>query len=133
DKKDNKQIKSHTVETKSGLQTNNATDTKWLSFADTINTGFVISCKYPRNYVIEHFENSVCIGKPIKAVDDGTLTSMDCSIWIDDPTEGNVRPIDTLIQYEVDKLKGNVRQFRDTITIANVKGLSVLLIGKNDQ
>lgn len=121
------------AEIKSSSQTNNSADTKWATYVDTINMGFVVSYKYPKNYVSEHFENAECIGKPIKATDDGPTTSMDCSIWMDDTTEGNVRPIDTLVQYEIDKLKENVQQFKDTITIANVKGLRVLLTGKNDK
>jgi hypothetical protein len=125
--------KKDPTEIKSTPQTNNTIDTKWATYTDTINMGFVVSYKYPKTYVSEHFENALCIGKPVKAIDDGPMTSMDCSLWMDDISEGNVRPIDTLVQYEVDKLKESVQQSRDSISIANVKGLSVILTGKSDK
>jgi len=129
-KKSDKKNQGNAAEIKSSPQT---TNTKWATYTDTINMGFVVSFKYPEKYISEHFENAECIGKPIKAIDDGPKTSMDCSIWMNDITEGNVRPIDTLVQYEMDKLKESVQQSKDTIAIANVKGLSVLLTGKNDK
>lgn len=132
-RKGDKQIQGNIAEIKSSPQTSNTTDTKWVTYTDTINTGFVVSYKYPKNYVSEHFENAVCIGKPIKAIDDGPMTSMDCSLWMNDITEGNIRSIDTLLQYEMDKLKESFQQSKDTITIANVKGLRILLTGKNDK
>jgi hypothetical protein len=55
-------------------------DTNWVTYIDTINTGFVVSFKYSRHLFAEHFENAECIGKKIKLVDDGPMTTMDCSM-----------------------------------------------------
>jgi hypothetical protein len=133
DKKSNEQIKENTAEVKSIPQTNTATDTKWKTYTDTVNMGFVVSYKYPPNLVSEHFENAECIGRPVLEPGEGPGNTMDCSLWMGDIADGNVRPIDTLIQYEIDKLKESVQQSRDSITIANVKGLSVSLTDKTDK
>jgi hypothetical protein len=132
-KKDNKQVQEKTAEIKTNPPTNDAPDTKWLTYTDTINMGFVVSYKYSKNYVSEHMENAECIGKPIKDVDAWPRNTMNCSMWMDDVAEGNVRPIDTLIQYAVDQLKESVQQSRDTIIIADVKGLRVLFTRENDK
>lgn len=97
-------------------------DTNWVAYIDTINIGFVVSFKYPKHLFAEHFENAECIGKKIKMVDDGPMTTMDCSMWMDAISDGNVRPIDTLIQYGLQKLNTNAEVQKDTIIIANVKG-----------
>src|ERR1044072_125925 len=132
-KKENKKIQEDTVSINVAPQANNAIEAKWLTYIDTINMGFVVSYKYPKNYVSEHFENAECIGKQIKPVDDGPMNTMDCSMWMDDIADGNVRPIDTLIQYSMDQLHQSVQQSKDSIIIADVKGLSVLLTGKSDK
>lgn len=131
-KKDSKQIQESTVEIKPGLQPNITTDPQWLTYADTMDN-FVVSYKYSKNYISEHMENAECIGKPIKDVDAWPRNTMNCSMWMDDIADGNVKPIDTLIQYAVDQLKENVQQSRDTITIADVKGLRVIFTGENDK
>ncbi len=132
-KKSNEQIKENTAGIKSIPHTNNATDTEWATYTDTINMGFVVNFKYPQNYVSEHFENAECIGKPVTPTGDGPGNTMDCSLWMNDIAGDNVRPIDTLIQYELDRFEESVQQSKDSITIANVKGLSVSLTGKNDR
>jgi hypothetical protein len=108
-------------------------DTNWVTYIDTINTGFVVSFKYSRHLFAEHFENAECIGKKIKLVDDGPMTTMDCSMWMDDISEGNVRPIDTLIQYGLQTLKVNAEVLKDTIVIANVKGTRARFYDRNDR
>ena len=121
-----KENKTHTRDSinlaKPITTTISSVDTNWVAFIDTINTGFVVSFKYPKHLFAEHFENAECIGKKIKMVDDGPMTTMDCSMWMDDISEGNVRPIDTLIQYGLQTLNAKVEVQKDTIVIANVKG-----------
>lgn len=131
-KKDSKQIQESTVEIKPGLQTNITTDPQWLTYVDTMDN-FVVSYKYSKNYISEHMENAECIGKPIKDVDAWPRNTMNCSMWMDDIADGNVRSIDTLIQYAVDQLKENAQQSRDTITIADVKGLRVIFTGEGSR
>lgn len=105
----------------------------WATYIDTINMGFVVSFKYPKHLFAEHFENAECIGKKIKMVDDGPMTTMDCSMWMDNISEGNVRPIDTLIQYDLQKLNANAEILKDTIDIANVKGTRVRFFAREDK
>jgi hypothetical protein len=100
-------------------------DSNWVTFIDSINMGFVVTFKYPKHLFAEHFENAECIGKKIKMVDDGPMTTMNCSMWMNDISDGNVQPIDTLIQYGLQSLKVNVEVLKDTIGIASVKGMRV--------
>jgi hypothetical protein len=105
----------------------------WATYKDTVNIGFVVTFKYPKNLYAEHFENAECIGKKIKMVDDGPLTTLDCCMWMDDISEGNIKPIDTLVQYDIHKLKADVTILKDTVDIANVKGTRVRLFDKKDK
>jgi hypothetical protein len=52
---------------------------------------------------------------------------------MDDISEGNVRPIDTLIQYGLQTLKVNAEVLKDTIIIANVKGTRARFYDRNDK
>jgi hypothetical protein len=108
-------------------------DPNWATYKDTVNMGFVVAFKYPKHLYAEHFENAECIGKKIKMVDDGPMTTMDCSMWMDDISEGNVRPIDTLIQYDLQKLKVPVDVLKDTVDIANVKGTRARYFDRKDK
>jgi len=123
DKGNKTQIKDSTNWVKATTTAVSSVDTNWVTYTDTINIGFVVSFKYPKHLFAEHFENAECIGKKIKMVDDGPMTTMDCSMWMDVISEGNVRPIDTLIQYQLQTLKVNAEVLKDTVVIANVKGL----------
>jgi hypothetical protein len=100
-------------------------DPNWASYIDTINMGFVVSFKYPKRLFAEHLENAERIGTKIKLVDDGPMTTMDCSMWMNDTTAGSLQPIDTLIQCKLQTLKVNATVLKDTIVIANVKGARV--------
>ncbi|OQP47301.1 hypothetical protein A4H97_07300 [Niastella yeongjuensis] len=131
-KKDSKQIQENTAEIKPGPQIKENTDPQWLTYTDTVDD-FVVGYKYSKNYISEHMENAMCIGKPIKDVDAWPRNTMNCSLWMDDIDGGNVRPIDTLIQYSMDQLKEGVQQSRNSITIADVKGLRVIFAGENDK
>ena len=131
-KKEDKQIQQNKVEIKKDPQAYNTTDPQWLTYTDTMDN-FVVSYKYSTNYISEHMENADCIGKPIKDPDAWPRNTMNCSMWMDDIADGNVRAIDTLIQYAVDQLKESVQQARDTITIADVKGLRVIFTGESDK
>jgi len=48
-------------------------------------------------------------------------------------SEGNTKPIDTLIQYDIQKFKANKVYLKDTIEVANVKATRVRLFDKNDR
>lgn len=108
-------------------------DANWATYKDTVNMGFVVTFKYPKHLYAEHFENAECIGKKIKMVDDGPMTTMDCSMWMDDISEGNVKPIDTLIEYDLQILKVPVDVLKDTVDIANVKGTRARFFDKKDK
>ena len=108
-------------------------DSNWQTYVDTINTEFTMSFSHPKTLFAEHFENSVCIGKKIKIVENGPATTMDCSIWMDDPSEGYVKPIDTLIRYVLEKSKTEVEPVKDTINIANTKAIRVQFLSKADK
>ncbi|WP_133054579.1 hypothetical protein [Niastella populi] len=131
-KKEKQQIKKNTNEEKSIPRINTTTDEKWATYIDTINMGFVVSYRYPPNYVSEHFENAACIGKPVTATGDGPGNTMDCSLWMEDISNDNIRSVDTLIKYQMDNAGESVLQSKDSITIADVKGLSVIVTGKNE-
>jgi hypothetical protein len=131
-KEDNRAFQDTTTAT---VQTSNATtdNGSWRTYKDTVNMGFVVTFKYPKSLFAEHFENAECIGKKIKMVDDGPMTTMDCCMWMDDISEGNIKPIDTLVQYDITKLNANAFILKDTVDIANVKGISVRLFDKKDK
>ena len=129
--KENKTIRVDAVNaTKPKTETYVTNDPNWATYKDTVNIGFVVTFKYPKKLYAEHFENAECIGEKIKMVDDGPKTTMDCCISMDDTSEGNIMPIDTLIQYELQKLKFKTTPIKDTIEIANVKGIRVHYIDK---
>jgi len=132
-KQDKAEFKDTTVT--QTVQTSKASteNDSWTTYKDTVNIGFVVTFKYPKNLFSEHFENAECIGKKIKMVDDGPMTTMDCCMWMDDISEGNIKPIDTLIQYDIQKFKADKAYFKDTIEVANVKATRVRLFDKNDQ
>jgi hypothetical protein len=133
DKENNAVIKDTILTTGQIPTAASSTDTNWVTYTDTINIGFVVSFKYPKRLHAEHFENAECIGKKIKMVDDGPMTTMDCCMWMDDITEGNIKPIDTLIQYDLQKLKTNPEVSKDTIDVANTKAIRVRYFDKKDK
>jgi hypothetical protein len=129
DKENKSQISDSTNLEKLITTAASSIDTNWVTYIDTINTGFVVSFKYPKHLFAEHFENAECIGKKIKMVDDGPMTTMDFSMWMDDIS--GVRPIDTLIQYNLQTLNAEI--LKDTIVIANVKGTRVRFFARENK
>jgi hypothetical protein len=101
---------------------------QWKDFADTIETLFTISLKYPPSLKAERFQNGIGVGKQIKQLDDAPSNSMDCSIWM----EEQMYPIDTLVAYEIKASKLKIDQKRENISIANSKALKVTLFNKGD-
>jgi hypothetical protein len=133
DKDDKTQKQDTTLTAKLSTDIPTINDTNWATYKDTVNIGFVVTFKYPKQLYAEHFENAECIGKKIKMVDDGPMTTMDCCVWMDDISEGNIKAIDTLIQYDLQKLKTNAEVLKDTTSIANVKGIRVRFFDKKDK
>lgn len=116
------------------IETNiSVNDNKWVNYIDTIDVGFVMNFKYPNNLYAENYENSICIGKKIECIDEGPITSMDFSIWMNDINDESIESIETLIKFEVKQLNSKVETIKDTIEIANVKGIRINYYNNNDK
>jgi hypothetical protein len=105
--------------------------TVWHTYIDTVNMGFILSFDYPETYIAEGIENGRCIGNAVKPeTSEEATVSTGCCIWLYSLQSNNHEPVDTLIGYEIKSLKIPVKQKRDSITIAGVKGLRVVLYDK---
>lgn len=100
-KQDKVQLQDTTITSTNRTSKTTNDDDSRVTYKDTVNIGFVVTFKYPKNLYAEHFENAECIGMKIKMIDDGPMTTMDCCMWMDDISEGNIKPIDTLVQYDI--------------------------------
>lgn len=127
-----------TTEAKQAEQYSNEPTTthssKWKTYTDTVNMGFILTFKYPDNLVAESIENGRCVGEPIKPeVTDGSVTnSMRWCVWMSDPAES--QPIDTLIYSQRYFFKGQVTEQRENIIVNDTKAIRVTLTSttKND-
>ena len=107
-------------------------DNRFLTYTNIEFDNCVMSFQYPVGYVAEAIENGRCIGKPVKTNtegDDPRTNTMDCCIFLHDSTDA--KPIDTLIAYEIRTLGTSLQQQRDTVVIANTKGIRIVLYNAN--
>lgn len=104
------------------------TDVSWATFRDTVNVGFVMTFKYPDNFVAENTQNGKCIGNKIENPENDITNSMKWCIWMQDTSD---YPIDHFISSEKSIFKGQVTELRDTISINNSKAIRVTLQSDN--
>ena len=102
----------------------------WLTFKDTINTGFAITFKYPKNLFAEHFENAECIGNKIKIVDDGPLTTMDCCIWMEEAANNS---IEEDLDFTRKAISIPYIESADSVLVANNKALRIRFYDKSNR
>jgi hypothetical protein len=104
------------------------TEISWATFRDTVNVGFVMTFKYPDNFVAENIQNGKCIGDKIENPENDITNSMKWCIWMQDTSD---YPIDHFISSEKSIFKGQVTELRDTISINNSKAIRVTLQSDN--
>jgi hypothetical protein len=104
------------------------TEVSWATFRDTVNVGFVMTFKYPDNFVAENIQNGKCIGDKIENPENDITNSMKWCIWMQDTSD---YPIDHFISSEKSIFKGKVIELRDTISINNSKAIRVTLESDN--
>ncbi|MBK7183959.1 MAG: hypothetical protein IPH89_14135 [Bacteroidetes bacterium] len=110
-----------------------ATKSEWNTYRDTVNTGFIMTFKYPENLFVESIENGRCVGeltKP-KIADDSVPNTMKWCIWMSDTA---TETIDSLISSQKYFYKGKVTEQRENITINHMDAVRVTFISndKND-
>lgn len=104
------------------------TEVGWATFRDTVNVGFVMTFKYPDNFVAENIQNGKCIGDKIENPGNDITNSMKWCIWMQDTSD---YPIDHFISTEKSIFKGQVTELRDTVIINNSKAIRVTLQSDN--
>jgi len=104
------------------------TDVNWATFRDTVNVGFVMTFKYPDNFVAENIQNGKCIGDKIENPENDITNSMKWCIWMQDTSD---YPIEHFISSEKSFFKGRVTELRDTVSINNSKAIRVTLQSDN--
>jgi hypothetical protein len=104
------------------------TSSTWATFHDTVNVGFVMTFKYPDNFVAENIQNGKCIGDKIENPENDITNSMKWCIWMQDTGD---YPIEHFIFSEKSIFKGKILEHRDTIVIDNSKALRVTLESDN--
>jgi hypothetical protein len=124
---------NRTNEIKQQDSTNKTKTENWITHQDTVDVGFIMTFQYPDNLTFaDVIDNCRCVGEKIENENknqgtDSTNTRQ-WSICMQDTADYSV---EYLIKSWKSIYKGKIEEFRDSVTIENLKALRVTLESNN--
>jgi len=107
---------------------NTKSDSQWITYQDTIETGFILTFKYPTNIVLaDIIDNCRCVGEKVKNKGADSTNTRQWCICMQDSIDYS---IDYLISSWKSLYNDQVTEKRDTITIGNSKTLQIIFKSK---